>query len=105
VGFVLPEGVGALRRQVQRKRDFHGAQYINGALVEVMLTQKQREIPIYMPMPPPPGDRRALLVEGYALPVWIFGPAELPDQRYGARYAQMIETLAYWMWRFTPSLT
>ena len=28
----------------------------------------------------------------------------MPDQRYGARYAQMIETLAYWMWRFTPSL-
>jgi hypothetical protein len=104
VGFVLPEGVGALRRQVQRKRDLHGAQYINGALVEVMLTQQQREIPIYMPMPPPPGERRALLVEGYALPVWIFGPADLPDQRYGARYAQMIETLAYWMWRFTPSL-
>jgi hypothetical protein len=104
VGLVLPEGVGALRREVQRKRDLHGAQYINGALVEVMLTQQQREIPIYMPMPPPPGERHALLVEGYALPVWIFGPEELPDQRYGARYAQMIETLAYWMWRFTPSL-
>jgi hypothetical protein len=103
-GLVLPEGVGALRREVQRRRDLHGAQYINGALVEVMLTQQQREIPIYMPMPPPPGERRALLVEGYALPVWIFGPEELPDQRYGARYAQMIEALAYWMWRFTPSL-
>lgn len=103
-GFVLPEGVGELRREVQRKRDLHGAQYINGALVEVMLTQQQREIPIYMPMPPPPGARRALLVEGYALPVWIFGPADLPDARYAARYAEVIETLAYWMWRFTPSL-
>jgi hypothetical protein len=39
-----------------------------------MLTQQQREIPIYMPMPPPPGERRALLVEGCALPVWIVGP-------------------------------
>lgn len=105
VGLVLPEGVGALRREVQRKRDLHGAPYIvNNALVEVMLTQQQREIPIYMVMPPPPGARRALLVEGYDLPVWIFGPTQLPDDRYGARYQQIVETLAYWMWRFTPSL-
>jgi hypothetical protein len=104
VGFVLPEGIGELRREVQRTRDLHGMQYINGALVEVMLTQQQREIPIYMPMPPPPGERRALLVEGYELPLWIFGPAAMPDVRYGPRYAQLIETLAYWMWRFTPSL-
>jgi hypothetical protein len=104
VGFVLPEGVGALRREVQRKRDLHGAPYIvNNALVEVMLTQQQREIPIYFVMPPP-DSRRALLVEGYELPVWIFGPARLPDPRYGARYAQLIEALAYWIWRFTPSL-
>lgn len=105
IGYVLPEGVGALRRDVQRKRDLHGTPYINGALVEVMLTQQQREIPIYMPMPPPPGERRALMVEGYELPVWIFSPAQLPDGRYGVRYAQIVEALAYWMWRFTPSLT
>ncbi|MGH3070797.1 MAG: hypothetical protein ACRDNB_00840 [Gaiellaceae bacterium] len=104
VGLVLPEGVGALRREVQRKRDVHGAPYVNGALVEVMLSQQQREIPIYMPMPVPPGERRALLVEGYELPVWIFSPAELPDARYGVRYAQIVEALAYWMWRFTPSI-
>lgn len=104
VGVLWPEGVGVLRREVQRKRDLHGAPYIvNNALVEVMLTQQQREIPIYFVMPPP-DSRRALLVEGYKLPVWISGPAQLPDERYGARYAQIIETLAYWMWRFTPSL-
>ncbi len=105
VGFVLPAGVGALRLEAQRKRDLHGAPYIvNNALVEVMLTQPQREIPIYMVMPPPPGGRRALLVEGYDLPVWIIGPAQLADRRYGDRYRQILETLAYWMWRFTPSL-
>lgn len=81
-GLVIPEGVAALRREVQHRRDLHGAPYIvNNALVEVMLTQQQREIPIYMVMPPPPGARRALLVEGYALPLWIFGPADLPDDR------------------------
>jgi len=104
VGLVLPAGVGALRREVQRKRDLHGAPYIvNNSLVEVMLTQQQREIPIYWVMPPP-DRRRALLVEGYALPVWVFGPEQMPDEPYGPRYAEIIQTLAYWMWRFTPSL-
>jgi hypothetical protein len=103
IGYVVPEGVRALREEVQRKRDLHGMSYINGRLVEVMLKEQQREIPIYFPMPPPPDGRGALLVEGYALPVWVFAH-DRPPQGYADRYSQIIQTLAYWMWRFTPSV-
>jgi hypothetical protein len=103
VGYVVPEGVRVLREETQRKRDLHGAPYINGALVEVMLKEQQREIPIYFPMPPPPDRRGALMVEGYALPVWIFAYTVPPDG-YSMRYSEILQMLAYWMWRFTPTL-
>lgn len=101
---VAREGVRALREEVQQTRDLHGAPYINRTLVEVMSKEATRAIPIYFVMPPPPDRRGAVLVEGYDLPVWVFAHTPIPDG-YAERYTNIVEMLAYWVWRFTPSLT
>ena len=105
-----PDGAGALRQEVLRQRDFHAVNsYKSNSLKEVTSRFSTREIPIYFPksilsrVPQPP----ALVVEGLALPIWIIG-SELEDenqQKLRGLYSEFVETIAYWLWQFTPSLS
>ncbi|MBN3887666.1 MAG: hypothetical protein HWQ43_00285 [Nostoc sp. JL31] len=105
-----PDGAGALRQKVLRQRDFHAVtSYKSNSLKEVTSRFSTREIPIYFPksilsrVPQLP----ALVVEGLALPIWIIG-SELEDenqQNLRGLYSEFVETIAYWLWQFTPSLS
>ncbi len=105
-----PDGAGALRQEVLRQRDFHAVtSYKSNYLIDVTSLYSTREIPIYFPksilrkVRQPP----AFLVEGLALPIWIIG-SELEDnnqQKLRGLYSEFVESVAYWLWQFTPSLS
>jgi hypothetical protein len=97
-------GAGELRREVQQRYDFHGAEFLGQtSVVEVALLHGDRSVPIYM-APSQVGSRVALLVEALPMPVWIAAPPTLPEPRYGPLYTQAVETVAYWLWQLSPGL-
>ena len=104
-----PDGAGALRHKVLRQRDFHAVNsYKSNYLIEVTSLYSTRKVPIYLPKSILRRVRQApaLLVEGLALPIWIIG-SESEDknqQELRSLYKEFVETIAYWMWQFTPSI-
>ncbi|MDP9381426.1 MAG: hypothetical protein M3Q29_15025 [Chloroflexota bacterium] len=102
---ILPGGAGELRREVQEKYDPHSVPYLDGATwVRVTLAHSDRSIPVYVPFPEDNG-RVAFLVEGLPLPVWVVGPAAMPDIHHRSMYFYLAEMVSHWIWRMTPGLS
>jgi hypothetical protein len=82
--FIPMGGAGALKREVQRRRDFRGVLYIEpNSVVEVASLYDDTSIPIYAPWRGGrPGVKVELLVEALPLDIWILGPDDLPEARY-----------------------
>jgi hypothetical protein len=82
--FIPMGGAGALKREVQRRRDFRGVLYIEpNSVVEVASLYDDASIPIYAPWRGGrPGVKVELLVEALPLDIWILGPDDLPEARY-----------------------
>lgn len=105
-----PDGAGTLRHKVLRQRDFHAVNsYKSDYLIEVTSLYSTRKVPIYVPKSILRKVRQApaLLVEGLALPIWIIG-SELEDknqEELRSLYKEFVETIAYWMWQFTHSIS
>jgi len=72
---------------------------------DVVLLHGAREVPIYAQLATL-GHRVAVLVEGYAIPIWIRSPA--PESDHDARnrrsLAYLADMIVYWLWQFTPEL-
>lgn len=103
----IPPGSGALKKEVIRRRDWHAARSTKrGHFIEVTCLHDTRAAPIYIPKSiiHRPLPRAEVLVEGLPLPVWVVGPARPGDR--GVREVSFVftESLAYWIWQFTPCL-
>ncbi len=98
-------GAGALRREAQRKRDFHGAPSPKfGTTVEVASFYEDHSIPIYAPWFIRLEEELQILVEGLPLDVWVTGPAGVAASEFRALYLQFAEAVAYWFWQLGPGL-
>ena len=97
---------GALRRTALRKRSWHGVPSFDDGVIEVMARYDTPAVPIYTPTTRLL-ERVALLVEGFALPVWIIGPAATcgEDLLRQEGYLQFASLIAYWLWQCAPALT
>ncbi len=107
VALVVPMGgAGALKREVQHKRDFHGAPGTQpGATVEVASFYDDHTIPIYAPWRRgQPGPRVEILLEALPVDLWILGPEDPPSRE--ARHLNVLfaEFVAYWLWQMAPGL-
>ncbi|WP_224248958.1 hypothetical protein [Hyalangium gracile] len=92
-----------LRRQVIEKRDVHGVRFPGtSGFGEVTLSADDRSIPTYVPFPL--RERAMFLVEGLPLPIWVTGPEQTADKRYRSLQFNFADTIAYWIWQFTPVL-
>ena len=107
---VLPGYAGDLRQEELRSRDRHyvrsyRSQTLNN-LTEVALLFSSREIPIYFTPNNLSRSNVELLVKDLPLPVWIINANYTTDEQraHQRRYKQIAETIAYWIWQFTPSL-
>jgi hypothetical protein len=105
----LPSGIyfaaadGELRRELRRTRDFHGVPYVErNRLAWVTRFESALPIPVYLPAPGY-ADRPALLVEGFAVPVWVFTRLPLPPPLL-ERAHNFIEMIAYWLWQASTEL-
>ena len=104
-----PGGAGDLRREVLAERDWHAApSFTPGATIEVMTLHDTAAIPLYAPIESI-GNQVTLLVEGLPLPVWIAGPDYARDgsdeRAFHSEYAEFADTIAYWLWQMTPSIS
>jgi hypothetical protein len=92
-----------MRKKVVEELGPHGVPSFHaGYLVEVWACLGSG-IPIYTP-PSQLGKQIALVVEGeLPIPVWVIGPDGLEGQ-LREFMAQLVETLAYWLWQFQPLL-
>ena len=93
----------AVRVEFQRMYDPHAVASFDDEHVEEVIRRHQwGDIPIYWRKDPI--DRQAAcMVSGYALPVWVVGP-EAETEFDAALSSELVDTLAYWLWQFTPSL-
>jgi len=103
---ISPDHGGKLRREARRKRDWHGTvSYDPGYIVEVTRLHDIGDIPIYVNLNSLDHEV-AVLLEGLPFPVWIvklvFENSEQRKQR--VLYFEFADTIAYWLWQFTPSL-
>jgi hypothetical protein len=102
-GIVFAEAGGELRRELRRKRDFHGVRYVErDRMAWVTRAESELPVPIYTPAPGY-ADRPALVVEGLPLPLWVFTRLPLPDSLL-ARAVDYVDTVAYWLWQLTDDL-
>jgi len=93
-----------LRRQVIERRDVHGVRFPGTfAFGEVTLSADDRSIPTYVPFPVQ--ERAMFLVEGLPLLIWVTGAEKTADKRYRPLQLNFADTIAYWIWQFTPVLT
>jgi hypothetical protein len=72
-------------------------------VVEVVLWNPDRAIPIYVPVLGPE-MRLMQLIEGLPLPVWVLAPEEIPEGVYRRLYLYFVDMLAYWVWQLTEGL-
>jgi len=101
---VIAPGDGLeMRKRVAEQLDPHGIPSFHmGYLIEVW-SLFGSGVPIYAP-PSQLGKQLALVVEGeLPIPVWLTGPDTLRGQLRGF-VAQVLETLAYWLWQFQSFL-
>ncbi|MEO8285009.1 MAG: hypothetical protein ABI670_01065 [Chloroflexota bacterium] len=110
---ILPGRIGELRRELVRTMDIHAApSFLPGQYIEVALAYGNREAPIYLPIDAlaavrPRVFRASSLVEGLPLPVWVLGPRYESEEQAAlhARYLQIVNAIAYWLWQFSPVLS
>ncbi|MCK8503235.1 hypothetical protein [Myxococcus fulvus] len=96
-----PGGAEELRRAVFEKRDLHGVKFVGrDAFGDVTLLHDDRSIPVYVPFPI--REPWELIVEGLPLPVWVTSTG---DERLSSLGKEFAETVAYWLWQFTPVLS
>jgi hypothetical protein len=106
---ISPGGAGEIRIEASEKRDIHGAtSYIKGYIMDVIALHGDRKFPIYIPkFRLIDSSQASILVEGYALPIWILGPLNKNNNNkiiFYERYFDFADSIAYWLWQFTPSL-
>ncbi len=107
VALMIPMGgAGALKREVQRKRDLHGASGTQrGATVEVASFYDDHTIPIYAPWRRgQPGPRVEILLEALPVDLWILGSDESPSPKSRNLTVQFADFVAYWLWQMAPGL-
>jgi hypothetical protein len=98
-------GAGALRREAQRKRDFHGAHTPGDvSTIEVASFYEDYSIPIYAPWHVTPQEALRLLIEVLPLNLWVTAPNGIATARLRGLYLQFAEAVAYWVWQLGPSL-
>ena len=100
-------GAGALRREVQRERDFRGVPYTDpDQIVEVSSLYDDSSVPIYAPWwGGRPNEKRVeILVEALPVDVWIVGPETAPKPDYRPLHFRFADMIAYWLWQFAPTL-
>ena len=76
-------GAGALRREVQHRRDFHGVPYVEpNRIIQVTSLYDYASIPIYTPWRSGRSDERVeILIEALPMHVWLAGSEPLPEPR------------------------
>lgn len=97
---VQPNEGDLLHCEVLTRRDFHGARSLDGGTIEVTAKHDSGRIPIYF-APAYAGQRHALLVEGYAIPVWVVAEGLAKEVApTDDLQLRLVETIAYWLWQF-----
>lgn len=98
---ISPEGGAALKAEIQRRYDFHGAPAVaRGATAEVVLLHGERTIPIYARVGAEEPD---FLVEGWPIPLWATRKRQL-DRDYRVLQLQLLDLVTYWLWQLTEPL-
>ncbi|MCI0330695.1 MAG: hypothetical protein L0196_07055 [candidate division Zixibacteria bacterium] len=101
---IAPGSAGLLRREIHKKRDFHGTDsYNENRVAEVTLLHSDISVPIYAPWPPT-DKQLAILVEGLPINVWITASEDVPRGQYRQLHWQFMDMVAYWMWQLTAGL-
>ena len=97
---------GPLRTEYLDKVDPHGVPSHDGRHISgVVALHGTRSVPIYTEEATL-GERVALLVEGYAIPIWVVGPEsyEAGDAATHPALVQLADMIAYWLWQYEPSM-
>ena len=97
---MIAPGMGLeIRKRVQEQLDPHGIpSSTRGRLAEVV-SFYGKGLPLYVSRAEL-GTRSCLAVEGrLPIPVWVVGPPDLTGSLYSFT-AQLVETIAYWIWQF-----
>jgi hypothetical protein len=95
----------ALRKDTAVRYDPHPVLNEGGTAVSHVIAQFGPHIPVYSDLGRA-GRQAAIVVEGLAIPVWVTGPwyrDSLARQQHSV-YANLVETIAYWLWQLTPGL-
>ena len=98
---------GILRREAHRRRDPHFALSPDRRSVfEVICYRGDRRLPLYAP-PRLVNNQLMVLVEGDVIPIWVTSGSSVPRENPQLRQAcfMLIDTAAYWLWRFAPDLS
>lgn len=91
---------GALHEEALERADTHGVlSYDREHITEVSIVHENRAIPIYVEQPSGKASF-ALVIEGYALPIWVVCPKHA---KYPNELTQLADLIAYWLWQVTPS--
>jgi hypothetical protein len=103
---ILPDGAGALRREVKRNLDIHAVpSYESNVVTEVIALHSAGVMPVYAELKNL-GERIAFCLEGMSKLVWIVCP-EPNDYEAGylhSLYAELADAMAYWLWQASPGL-
>lgn len=100
--FLGPQGSGTVRREAATSMDRHAARMpsSNRGIGEVERYYKRFDVPVYFPTH---SEHLALLVEGLTVPVWVTA-SKFPEDLPVPVEPQLVEAMAYWVWRLTPIL-
>lgn len=104
--YLVTDFIGSLKREVIQKIDPHGVPaHIKGYTTEVIALHGTKNIPIYVPLGSI-GKQVAVLVKGLPFPIWIIGPKYDNEEQWSLHtiYAQIADTISYWLWQFSSSL-
>lgn len=104
---LMPGYAQELREEESHLRDRHFVlSYHSYELSEVALLFSDRDIPIYFSLSSIYSGATELLIKEFPFPIWVVNaPYSTEEQRSNRKlYVQLTETIAYWLWQFTPSL-